>query len=101
MAGFFSAFGDETGMVPFAFAFTAFAVYATGGSYSNSIFFGWAGLITAIPAFLAMALGSALGPLSLPFLLVGLMAVYVMESRLLGPIAILSFCGFVVLLLGA
>ena len=97
----FDALGDSYSLTVFAFVLVATSIYAGGGSYSGSIFFGWLGLIGAIPFAIGSALGASAGGLFLPFIALALVVYCGLLQKALGPAALLVWVGYVALTLGA
>jgi hypothetical protein len=98
--GLFDALGDSYSLTVFAFVLIATSIYANGGSFSDSIFFGWLGLIGAVPFAIGSALGASAGAF-VPFIALALVVYCGLLQRALGPVALLVWVGYVALTLGA
>ena len=98
--GLFDAFGDEYSLTIFAFVFVAFLSYATGATYSGSMWIGWLGLIAVIPSAIASALAASLGVVFLPLIVLGLFAYFSLAKSVIGPVMMLVWIGYIALTLG-
>lgn len=93
---------DEAALITLCFVFSAAAVYAGGGSYSEQPFLGGIGLLTAIPITVLNSLGNAFaGGVLLPLFVLAMLAYFGVLGKAFGSVAALAMAGSIVILLGA
>lgn len=99
---FFAGGGDAYEWVILSFVFVAAIIYANGGSFSGSLFFGGIGLLTYIPITIAATLsGAVMGGALFPLFALAIIAYLIVLGKWLGPVSVLAMCGCLALILGA